>query len=78
MVCLAVASAVIYDRMTAIRADGLVRALVTCDNRDVPAVAASLSESPGRVKALLADRLAANPKDHDHRVRILLGQEATG
>jgi eukaryotic-like serine/threonine-protein kinase len=68
---LIVAGAFLLNRMSEIHAEGLVRALVTCDSRDLPAVVASLSSARPRVSAQLREQL--DTSDGDRRVRLLLG-----
>ncbi len=69
---------IIYDRIAATRADGLVQALTTSDSRDLPEIAATLPGARWRVKNRLLSYLDANAPDGDQRVRILLGLVATG
>lgn len=67
----------IYDRMAAIRADGLVQALATSDNRDLPEAVKALTRHPRRTSALLSQRLD-DSLGREQRVRVLLGMAAVG
>ena len=69
---------VVYDRMAAVHAEGLVQALATSDSRDVPQAADRLINYRRWTKPRLVKRLEAVPQDQVQRARLLLGLVAVG
>jgi serine/threonine protein kinase/formylglycine-generating enzyme required for sulfatase activity len=69
---------VVYDRIAATRADGLVQALATSESRDVPGLIERLRGYRWWASRRLDDRLAANDQASDERTRLLLGSMAVG
>jgi formylglycine-generating enzyme required for sulfatase activity len=69
---------IIYDRMAAVHADGLVEAVATSDSRDLPQAVERLREYQRWTKPRLLERLDAQSQDPAQRVRIELGLVAVG
>ncbi len=67
----------VYNRMAAIHAEGLVRALATSDSRDVPRMAGALTPYRAAAKSFL-QRAETDTIDQNEHVRILLGLVAVG
>lgn len=78
VVVVALLTALLYDRIAAIRTDGLVQALVTSDSRDVPEIVDQLTAYRRWARPRLAASLAAEKNDPDQRIRLLLGLMAVG
>jgi formylglycine-generating enzyme required for sulfatase activity/tRNA A-37 threonylcarbamoyl transferase component Bud32 len=69
---------IVYDRMAAVHADGLVEAVATSDSRDLPQAVARLTEYQRWTRPRLLERLGTQPQDPEQHVRILLGLLAVG